>query len=121
MTARGSDSRDVAASIAALLDSGVDLAEVRSRIASLEAQVEELAGVVESLVTGVETAAEPETRSEAQYVGVKDTAERFGVSEKTVRRLIASGDLPDIRVGELLRVHVDAVPNQSDAAAPGRT
>ena len=43
---------------------------------------------------------EPEER----FLSVAEVAKRLGVSEKTVRRKIASGDLPAHRVGKLLRV-----------------
>jgi excisionase family DNA binding protein len=39
-----------------------------------------------------------------RYLSVAEVAKRFGVSEKTVRRKIASGDLPAHRVGRLIRV-----------------
>jgi excisionase family DNA binding protein len=39
-----------------------------------------------------------------RFLSVAEVAERFGVSEKTVRRKIASGDLPAHRVGKLIRV-----------------
>jgi excisionase family DNA binding protein len=43
---------------------------------------------------------EPEER----FLSVAEVAKRLGVSEKTVRRKIASDDLPAHRVGKLLRV-----------------
>ena len=39
-----------------------------------------------------------------RFLSVAEVAKRLGVSEKTVRRKIASGDLPAHRVGKLLRV-----------------
>lgn len=48
-------------------------------------------------------------------LSVTATAEWLGVSEKTVRRLIASGVLPALRVGGQLRID----PNELDAYACG--
>jgi excisionase family DNA binding protein len=42
-----------------------------------------------------------------QLLTVWQTAERLTVSEKTVRRLISSGNLPALRVGAQLRVDAD--------------
>jgi excisionase family DNA binding protein len=39
-----------------------------------------------------------------QFLSVAEVAKRLGVSEKTVRRKIASDDLPAHRVGKLVRV-----------------
>jgi excisionase family DNA binding protein len=39
-----------------------------------------------------------------RFLSVAEVAKRLGVSEKTVRRKIASDDLPAHRVGKLLRV-----------------
>jgi excisionase family DNA binding protein len=39
-----------------------------------------------------------------QFLSVAEVAKRLGVSEKTVRRKIASDDLPAHRVGRLIRV-----------------
>jgi excisionase family DNA binding protein len=39
-----------------------------------------------------------------QFLSVAEVAKRLDVSEKTVRRKIASGDLPAHRVGKLIRV-----------------
>jgi excisionase family DNA binding protein len=40
-------------------------------------------------------------------LSVSATAERLGVSEKTVRRLISSGVLPALRIGAQLRIDPD--------------
>jgi len=39
-----------------------------------------------------------------RFLSVVEVAKRLGVAEKTVRRKIASGDLPAHRVGKLVRV-----------------
>jgi excisionase family DNA binding protein len=39
-----------------------------------------------------------------RFLSVAEVAKRLGVSEKTVRRKIESGDLPAHRVGKLIRV-----------------
>jgi excisionase family DNA binding protein len=41
---------------------------------------------------------------EERFLSVAEVAKRLGVSEKTVRRRIASGDLPAHRVGKPIRV-----------------
>jgi excisionase family DNA binding protein len=54
----------------------------------------------------------PSQTSRRQYESVGDAAARVGVSTKTVRRWIASGQLNGYRIGSrLLRVH----PNDVDA------
>jgi excisionase family DNA binding protein len=39
-----------------------------------------------------------------RFLSVADVAKQLGISEKTVRRKIASGDLPAHRLGKLIRV-----------------
>jgi len=39
-----------------------------------------------------------------QFLSVAEVAKRLGVAEKTVRRRIATGDLPAHRVGKLIRI-----------------
>jgi excisionase family DNA binding protein len=52
----------------------------------------------------------PSQTSRRQYESVGDAAARVGVSTKTVRRWIASGQLPGYRMGpRLLRVDPDDV------------
>jgi excisionase family DNA binding protein len=52
----------------------------------------------------------PSQTSRRQYESVGDAAARVGVSTKTVRRWIASGQLNGYRIGSrLLRVHPDDV------------
>jgi excisionase family DNA binding protein len=41
---------------------------------------------------------------ENRYMTVREAAALLNVSERTVRRLIASGDLAAIRIGRVLRV-----------------
>jgi excisionase family DNA binding protein len=35
---------------------------------------------------------------------IKEVADRFAISEKTVRRWVATGELPSIRLGRTLRI-----------------
>ena len=51
-------------------------------------------------------------------LSVAATAERLGVSDKTVRRLISSGVLPALRVGAQLRIDPDELDDYAygDAA-----
>lgn len=41
-----------------------------------------------------------------EYVGMGGAARRYDVSERTIRRLIAEGDLPAYRVGRQIRIRV---------------
>ena len=45
-----------------------------------------------------------ETALGEPFLSISEVAKRLGVSEKTVRRKIASGELPAHRVGKLIRV-----------------
>jgi excisionase family DNA binding protein len=40
----------------------------------------------------------------ARFISVKETAIELGIAEQTVRRLIANGEIPAVRMGYLLRV-----------------
>ncbi len=47
---------------------------------------------------------------EKTFDSVKELAQRWDVSERTVRRLIAAGDLPVHRIGRQVRIsHDDSV------------
>ena len=46
----------------------------------------------------------PEPRSTAPLLDARDVASRLGISIKTVRRVIAAGDLPSHRIGRLIRI-----------------
>lgn len=43
-------------------------------------------------------------RPDERFLGVAGVAKRLDVSQKTVRRKIAAGELPALRVGKLLRI-----------------
>ena len=45
----------------------------------------------------------------AKYYTIQTLAELWGVSPKTVRRLVNSGELPHIRIGTLIRIRPDQV------------
>ena len=47
----------------------------------------------------------------ARYYTITTLAERWGVSPRTVRKLIKSGELPHIRIGALIRIR----PDQAEA------
>ena len=55
-----------------------------------------------------------------RFLSVAEVAKRLGVSEKTVRRKIASGDLPAHRVGKLLRVSERILRAYLTQASPRR-
>ncbi len=46
----------------------------------------------------------PHTQSEPPLLAVKEVARRLSISVKTVRRLVASGELPVHRIGRLVRI-----------------
>jgi excisionase family DNA binding protein len=48
--------------------------------------------------------ADEPARLEGRLLSVAAVAERLGVSQKTVRRMIDRGELPAHRVGKLLRI-----------------
>ena len=54
-----------------------------------------------------------------RFLSVAEVAKRLGVSEKTVRRKIASDDLPAHRVGKLLRVSERFLTEYLTRRAPG--
>lgn len=54
---------------------------------------------------------------QGQHVTVAEAAVRLNVSEKTVRRRIASGELPAVRVGRAVRVNVQHLAVDEDAVA----
>lgn len=45
----------------------------------------------------------------AEFIPPTDVADRLGVSVKTVRRRIADGTIPAVRVGRLIRIPADAI------------
>lgn len=45
----------------------------------------------------------------AKYYTIQTLAELWGVSSKTVRRLVNSGELPHIKIGSLIRIRPDQV------------
>lgn len=61
--------------------------------------------------------------AQPEYLTVAQAAEIFGTSERTVRRLIASGSLPAYRIGpRAVRLLADDVRNQATPipAAPAQ-
>lgn len=55
-----------------------------------------------------------------RFLSVAAVADRLEVSQKTVRRKIASGDLPAHRVGKLIRVSEGDLETYVTQARPGR-
>jgi excisionase family DNA binding protein len=55
------------------------------------------------------------------YLRVSEVADHFGISERSVRRLIASGYVRAVRVGGLIRVVADELefPDVGRSASPG--
>jgi excisionase family DNA binding protein len=47
------------------------------------------------------------TLPEPDYVDLREGARRLSISERTVRRLVASGQLPAVRVGRRVLLRVD--------------
>ena len=52
-----------------------------------------------------------------RYESLKDAAERLDVHERTLRRMIARGELTDYRVGTVIRID----PDELDEAIRPRT
>jgi excisionase family DNA binding protein len=53
-----------------------------------------------------------------RFLSVAEIAKQLGVAEKTIRRRIASGDLPAHRVGKLIRVSERVLPAYVTRAHP---
>jgi len=47
--------------------------------------------------------------SDPEYLGAAEAAERLGISLRTVRRRIADGSLPSVRLGRAVRIPVSAL------------
>lgn len=56
--------------------------------------------------------------SEPEYLGAAEAAERLGVSLRTVRRRIADGSLPSVRLGRAVRIPVTALELPVARTAP---
>jgi excisionase family DNA binding protein len=56
--------------------------------------------------------------SDADYLGAAEAAARLGVSLRTVRRRIADGSLPSVRLGRAVRIPVTALELPVARAAP---
>lgn len=54
---------------------------------------------------GLSTAAMPAAANPNHLLTVREVAAVFQVSEKTIRRMVAAGELPVIRLGRSVRLH----------------
>jgi excisionase family DNA binding protein len=52
---------------------------------------------------------DPNPRAEPEFISVRQAAEEMGLSEKTIRRLVASGRLPSARAGRRILIPVAGV------------
>lgn len=59
--------------------------------------------------TGVSLATMPAAANPDRLLTVREVAALFQVSERTIRRLIAVGDLPIVRLGRSVRVNPEAI------------
>jgi excisionase family DNA binding protein len=50
---------------------------------------------------------------------VADVAKHFGVSQKTIRRLVARGEIPHRRIGESVRFDISEVERWASAGGLG--
>ncbi len=57
-------------------------------------------------------------RDEAEYLTVREVAQRLSVSRSTVYRLIARGHIPAVRVGARLRVPAEYLMQLKASARP---
>ena len=55
--------------------------------------------------------------AEPEYVTAAEAAERLGISLRTIRRRIADGSLPSVRIGRAVRIPVTALDLPSARAA----
>jgi excisionase family DNA binding protein len=55
---------------------------------------------------------------EPEYLGAAEAASRLGVSLRTVRRRIADGSLPSVRIGRAVRIPVSALDLPVSRSAP---
>lgn len=53
----------------------------------------------------------PFAERKGKAMTIPEVADYLGVTERMVRRLIADGRLPKLKVGRLVRVHVDDLDN----------
>ena len=53
--------------------------------------------------------AKPQSHSSASLLTIKNVAERLQMSQRTVHRLIAEGNLTVIRIGRSIRITEDAL------------
>jgi excisionase family DNA binding protein len=55
-----------------------------------------------------------------QFLSVDEAAARLGMSPKTIRRLIDSGELPAVRVGSSIRIPIGAFLHYIGSLPPAR-
>ncbi len=55
-----------------------------------------------------------------QYLTPEEVADRLRVSKWSVYRMVDRGELPSARIGRLVRIPAEALPDPSEAAAEGR-
>ena len=56
---------------------------------------------------------------ETRYLSATEAAERLGISLRTVRRRIADGSLPSVRIGGTVRIPASALEPPLPTAGPG--
>lgn len=56
--------------------------------------------------------------NDTRYLSAKETAERLGISLRTVRRRIADGSLPSVKVGGAVRIPASALELSVPTAGP---
>ena len=59
--------------------------------------------------SGLSSATTPAAAKPDRLLTVREVAALFQVSEKTIRRFIALGDLPVVRLGRSVRLHPEAI------------
>jgi excisionase family DNA binding protein len=55
---------------------------------------------------------------ETRYLSAKEAADRLGISLRTVRRRIADGSLPSVKIGGAVRIPASALEPPEPAARP---
>lgn len=80
----------------------------------------ELAALRQELARVNEQLSEISERLPSSLVSVRDAAERLGVSTKTIRRMVAAGEIRSARIGHAVRVDLASAPAAHDAASIAR-
>ncbi len=54
----------------------------------------------------------------SEYLTVAQVASRLGIAPRTVRRAVARGEIPALRIGAAIRIHPSAIAPPAVASQP---